>query len=253
MRTFDVLLLAICFIAKLDAGPASNDHRSITLDLRTASCPVLDAFGDPTLGGTQVWSPRFSSLIGDSQQTTIPIEQEAGSTDAFVAYVYRRGCKVALYQVDDVKNDSLHRNFECELAVERPITVTIQNLDVLNSDELFARIYYTGPWRCLKTPSGICNVQAVHFTVGVFPIASNGRFTFPMPDFGNDPKLLQNTASNLEKASMLREASFDFVIGPLRGGASLGHLVIGDPKLGTFLRVAKDYSSELDMTLVPER
>ena len=52
---------------------------------------------------------------------------------------------------------------------------------------------------------------------------------------------------------MLREVSFDFVIGPLRGRASLGHLVIGDPKLGTSLRVTKDDPSELDTTLVPER
>ncbi len=249
-------VLAICFIPMLSAESPSDSHRLLTIDLDTASFPVVDTFGDPTLsGGTQVWSPWFGSLIGDAtQQTTVPVKQGPGATDPFTAYIYRRGCKVGYYEVKDLRDDSLRRKFRCEPVGQQPITVTIQNFDVLNLDGLFARVSYAGPWRCYyTTPDSICSLQAVRFTIGVFPIGSDGQFTFPMPDFGHDPNLPKITGSELGANVMNREATIDFVIGPLRGGSSLGHPVVGDAQSARALPVAQDYASELSLTFVPQR
>ncbi len=256
MQMYAALVLAISFIPILRAESPSDSHRFLTIDLDTASFPVVDTFGDPTLsGGTQVWSPWFGSLIGDAtQQTTIPVKQDPGATDPFTAYIYRRGCKVGYYEVKDLRDDSLHRKFRCEPAGQQPVSVTIQNFDVLNLGGLFARVSYAGLWRCYyTTPDSICSLQAVRFTIGVFPIGSDGRFTFPMPDFGHDPNLSRTIGVDLEGSVMSREATIDFVVGPLRGGSTFGHLVVGDAQSGRALRVAQGYASRLSLTFVAQR
>lgn len=145
----------------------------------------------------------------------------------------------------------MDRKFRCEPAAEKPITVRIQNFDGLSVDGLFAWVSYIGPRGLAPSADETFFSQTVDFRVGVFPIASNGTFTFPVPDFGNDPSLLRTTGLAVNQP-VSGESRFEIFIHALRGGSVIGRLVV-NTKTGEALHVARDYPHELGLTFVEQR
>ncbi len=250
MRMHGAIVFAFCSVAVF-GGTNPAGLPVFTIEMDRSSYPLVDTFGDPTVIGPRVWYRGGNASMGDDQQKfEFAIPEEDLAADSLTAYVYRRGCRVAYYQIHNVKSDSLRRKFHCEPAADRPVTVTIENADVLTMGNLFAWASYESP-RGHKNPQGILGYQDLSLSVGVFPITSNGSFTLPIPDFGNDPVLLQ-TAASLEENPENGESTFDIFIAPLHG-AVLGRLVVGDTKRGKALRVAREYPSELRLTFVAQR
>lgn len=250
MRMRRALVFAFCSMTVF-GGSNPAGHPVFTVEIDPSSYPVVDTFGDPTVIGTQVWyrGGSVGAAADDYQKMQVPIPQEDVAADAFTVYVYRRGCRVGYYQIRNLQSDSLIRKYRCEPATDKPITVTIENADVLTMGNLFAWVSYVSP-RGHKNPQGVFGYQNLSFWVGVFPIASNGSFTLPIPDFGNDSVLLR-TAASLEENPENGKSTFEIFVAPLHGGV-LGRLVVGDTKHGKALRVAREYPSELRLTFVAQ-
>jgi len=192
---------------------------------------------------------HFEGTMNDQAEAQVPIVREGSPGRSLNLYIFRHGCKVVFYSIENLENDPLHREFQCEPAAEKVVQVKIENHETLAGD-LYAWVSYDGAlaWRM---PGGELGDRSVRFGVGVFPISSDGTFMMPLPDFGNDPVLKRVTG---EENAGTRKSCFRILVHSLRGGSVQGHLdVYGRRPNGAALEVAPEYPAELRMRFVERR
>jgi hypothetical protein len=127
----------------------------------------------------------FQSTPIDDDGVLINTEYKGKPADTFKAVLYMPGCQMQLIRVDALQTAPRESEFRCEPLASIPINARIEQ-SILPADEnAYVEVSYMGDWA--HSFFKILDGMAMTLVVAEARVASDGSFTFALPDFAADP------------------------------------------------------------------
>lgn len=238
-RFFPILLVVLACVATPCLVATSADGNSvftITIAPPTAAKDVQIRY---FLGGEFGGFSASSSATGGVNQVVIQTQHESKPATSFKAIAYAPGCQFVTFSVDDLSSGSREGQFECQ---KLPTTL-LQGRVALSGvaaqgKELQVEVLYVCNWAPQFFNMGHGAISPLF--VGKAAVATDGSFSFELPDFSSDP-LWSSLSNDAGLTFYLIDAASGNPLNTLKPPASLSQ--------GSTLKVTSSYSGEMQFSV----